>query len=376
MELRDFNIEEYKEEMSVYKKYTDKIDDLEKKKESLYPSFLGTYLISLVLIFIIIISPEEGLGEIFSSIILTLLIFSFPIAFIFHGIFCADFFTNIFSLGKTNELKKQISEIEELRNNSYTRLLPFEKIISSYFDNQLKEFFEDNLYKKRSGNQKFEESLSEFLSIIEEAKNINLVTTNLYLSEYEKYVLKRSVDHDFQKLKKTTKLDPMSTLARDLSKVTAQEPKEIVVPEKHYRIARKIDNWDEINKKRRLTGLEGEEIVVVLEQEFLKSISRDDLSQKVSHVSVKEGDGLGYDVLSFFEDGKEKYIEVKSTKISFSSPFSISRNELGFLKEHNEDSFIYHVLLSEDEPQIKVYSIKEFLEKNDLIPTQYIVKAK
>ena len=125
-----------------------------------------------------------------------------------------------------------------------------------------------------------------------------------------------------------------------------------------------------------MTGLKGEEIAVVIEQEFFESIGRKDLAQKVRHVSAEDGDGLGYDVLSFFENGKEKYIEVKSTTTSLSSPFYLSRNELGFLNEHNEDAFIYRVLVSDDTPQIMSYSGAEILEKNELIPVQYMVKTK
>lgn len=42
-----------------------------------------------------------------------------------------------------------------------------------------------------------------------------------------------------------------------------------------------------------------------IEKKYLTSINREDLSQKVEHRSKNQGDGLGYDILSFFEDGRE-----------------------------------------------------------------------
>ena len=43
-------------------------------------------------------------------------------------------------------------------------------------------------------------------------------------------------------------------------------------------------------------------------------LGRPDLAEKVIHVSQIEGDGAGYDIKSFHEDGTVKYIEVKTTR--------------------------------------------------------------
>ena len=80
--------------------------------------------------------------------------------------------------------------------------------------------------------------------------------------------------------------------------------------------------------------------------------------------------------MSFFEDGREKFIEVKSTTTSLKSPFYLSRNELGFLNDHNEDYFLYRILVSNDVPQIEIYSSPEVLEMNEILPVQYMVQAK
>ena len=307
------------------------------------------------------------------------------LACIFIAAFLSDSFVNLFSFGRLNKIKRLGAEIEahikeakKLKEDTYKKLQPFEKAVADYYKTLLAEFFENNLYKKRSGGQQLEEALSEFSSTIEEISPLNsvLITTSIPLEEYKEYLKRRTINHNFQASRKNEKLNSIRDLARNFSRVPPQKPKEFVAPERLYRTARKIDNWDEINRKRKMTGLKGEEIAVVIEQEFFESIGRNDLAQKIRHVSAEDGDGLGYDILSFFENGREKYIEVKSTTTSLSSPFYLSRNEFGFLKEHSEDAFIYRVLISGDEPQVKTDSSREFLEKNDLIPVQYMVKAK
>ena len=53
-------------------------------------------------------------------------------------------------------------------------------------------------------------------------------------------------------------------------------------------------------------------------------------------VAQTRGDGLGYDVLSFAPDGRERWIEVKTTNAGPSTPFLISRNELDVWKANIE----------------------------------------
>jgi len=60
-------------------------------------------------------------------------------------------------------------------------------------------------------------------------------------------------------------------------------------------------------------GLAGEEFIVQFEHWRLNSLGAHKLADRVDHVSKSKGDGLGYDVLSFDADGKERFIEVKTT---------------------------------------------------------------
>ncbi len=387
IDSKELTLEEYRQEISVYKNYREKLygrekelDDLKKKEKGYRECPPILYGILYVLTTWMFVANGTGFLE---SLFLSLLLAG--LACVFVAVFLPDSLVNLLNFGRLNKIKRlreeingRIEEFKKFKEDTYKKLQSFEKPICDHYKAQLAEFFENNLYKKRSGSQQFEEALSEFSSTIEEISPLNsvLVTTSIPLEEYKEYLKKRTINHNLQVSKKSETLTSVRNFARKLSEPQEQKQKEIIAPERLYRTARRIDNWEEINKKRKITGLKGEEIAVVIEQEFFESIGRKDLAEKVRHVSAEDGDGLGYDVLSFFENGKEKYIEVKSTTASLGSSFYLSRNELGFLKEHNEDAFIYRVLISGEVPQIMTYSSPQVLEQNEIIPVQYMVKAK
>jgi hypothetical protein len=81
-------------------------------------------------------------------------------------------------------------------------------------------------------------------------------------------------------------------------------------------------------------GFAGEELVVKFEQYRLLKGGNDHLAAKVEHVSKTQGDGLGFDVLSFDADGVERFIEVKTTTFAKETPFYASSSELRFAREN------------------------------------------
>jgi hypothetical protein len=93
------------------------------------------------------------------------------------------------------------------------------------------------------------------------------------------------------------------------------------------RLVRKFDPVERDFRNRKL-GREGEEIVFHFERERLNRRDRPDLAKKLRWVSEEEGDGAGYDILSFDEKGKELFLEVKTTVGSDTTPFYLTRNEL------------------------------------------------
>ncbi|HWG06657.1 MAG TPA: DUF3883 domain-containing protein [Beijerinckiaceae bacterium] len=98
------------------------------------------------------------------------------------------------------------------------------------------------------------------------------------------------------------------------------------------RLVRKFNPVERDFRNRKL-GREGEELVLQFERERLKKFERPDLVKKIRWTSQEDGDGAGYDILSFDEKGKERFLEVKTTVGPDVTPFYITRNELSFSSE-------------------------------------------
>lgn len=80
--------------------------------------------------------------------------------------------------------------------------------------------------------------------------------------------------------------------------------------------------------RNRSLGKAGELFVSELESRRLHAAGKKTLADRIEHVAMTQGDGLGFDVLSFEEDGRERLIEVKTTAFDELTPFFVSRNEL------------------------------------------------
>lgn len=292
---------------------------------------------------------------------------------------------------KAEEIKKiKDKEIREKLDSIKNKVIHFEESCKDYYLNYLEQFYQNNLYKKRSGNEKFEHSISEFSSMIDEVKDISnklmFIKMQSDLLSYKEYITGRQIDHKYQINKKFNSFNEIKDYTKNgTPSIEIEKPKETkddkakfvlkyMPPEKRYVTPRKIDNWEEINKKRKETGDKGEEIAIAIERDFLESVNRKDLADKIRHVSLETGDGLGYDILSFWENGKEKYIEVKSTTVNINLPFNISRNELNFLKEHKEDAFIYRILITEKEPEFVAIPSYIVLD-GEITATSFLVKV-
>lgn len=101
------------------------------------------------------------------------------------------------------------------------------------------------------------------------------------------------------------------------------------------RLVRKFDPVERDFRNRKL-GREGEELVLHFERQRLQMQDRVDLAKKVKWISQEEGDGAGYDILSFDHHGNERLLEVKTTVGADTTPFYITRNELSLSSERPE----------------------------------------
>ncbi|HAS6450929.1 TPA: DUF3427 domain-containing protein [Vibrio parahaemolyticus] len=101
-------------------------------------------------------------------------------------------------------------------------------------------------------------------------------------------------------------------------------------------------DWAEKDEKNRSLGNAGEELVLEYEQKFLIENNLEHLVKDIDHVATHDADA-GYDIKSFDLKGVEKYIEVKTTRGSKTTPFYISRNEVEKSLKLGKNYWIYRV---------------------------------
>ncbi|MDP3423161.1 MAG: DUF3883 domain-containing protein [Burkholderiaceae bacterium] len=99
-------------------------------------------------------------------------------------------------------------------------------------------------------------------------------------------------------------------------------------------------------------GLAGEEFVLQFEHWRLNAIGQCALADRVEHVAQSKGDGLGYDVLSFEPDGRERFIEVKTTAFGKDTPFFVSKNELSFSRTAAQQFHLYRLFEFRKQPRL------------------------
>lgn len=141
-------------------------------------------------------------------------------------------------------------------------------------------------------------------------------------------------------------------------------------------IARKVDYFKKAKNQKKL-GLLGELMVLQYEVDFLKDNGREKLADKVKHISETDGDGAGYDILSFDMDGSEKYIEVKTTSGGRDTPFNITDNEIEFSKLKTSNYYLYRVYdYDMEKNEAKFYEVNgDLTKKLNLKPETYIANG-
>ena len=102
-------------------------------------------------------------------------------------------------------------------------------------------------------------------------------------------------------------------------------------------------NYLELEARNQQLGDAGEKLVMAYEKARLRTIGRIDLLDSVEQVSETLGPNAGYDIRSFEQDGKERFIEVKTTKYGKMTPFFVTANELLFSERNREQYNLYRV---------------------------------
>ena len=97
---------------------------------------------------------------------------------------------------------------------------------------------------------------------------------------------------------------------------------------------------------------------------------RADLAKRVRWRARDDGDGLGYDILSFEKDGADRLIEVKTTGAGKYFPFTLTRNELACSRNNHAAFCLYRVF--DFGPLPRLYILRGALDEAcTLTPTQF-----
>ena len=152
---------------------------------------------------------------------------------------------------------------------------------------------------------------------------------------------------------------------------------EIEVVETEIDFTPRTVNYIQNNIENKRIGDLGELWAINFEKKKLLKADKPKLAEKVKHVAKDKGDGLGYDILSFDIDGKEIYIEVKTTKGNANSTFFITRNELERSKTERQSFYLYRVFnYNEETDNAELLIIKGDLTYLCEVPWTYKVNSK
>lgn len=144
--------------------------------------------------------------------------------------------------------------------------------------------------------------------------------------------------------------------------------------------APRIIDWEQVNSRRTELGFQGECFAFRFETNRVINFAPLDTA-RIIHLSVEQGDGAGFDIISLNEDGSDRYIEVKTTEGDWQTPFYMTSNEIEFFQLHMEDNnaFIYRVYNFNRITQtgfIQVISAQELYQNYNFDPISYKVSLK
>lgn len=123
-------------------------------------------------------------------------------------------------------------------------------------------------------------------------------------------------------------------------------------PEVGYRRRRPFKiNYLEREQMNMSLGEKGEQLILAYERWQLERAGKAGLAEQVRWIA-NEDDGAGFDILSKNPNGTDKYIEVKTTKLSKEAPFFFSRNEYEFSKAKAGDYHLYRVFQFAKSPRM------------------------
>ena len=102
----------------------------------------------------------------------------------------------------------------------------------------------------------------------------------------------------------------------------------------------------------RSLGDAGESLVMEFERARLRTQGRDHLAGNVEQVSKTVGDHAGFDIHSYEVNGRDRFIEVKTTRYGKLTPFYISAGEVRFSRANADAYHLYRLFEFRQEPKL------------------------
>ncbi len=110
-------------------------------------------------------------------------------------------------------------------------------------------------------------------------------------------------------------------------------------------------NFLEKEQNNRRLGEGGEKLILEYERWRLIKSGKENLADKIEWVSKELGDGTGYDILSKNKNGSDRFIEVKTTKLTKETPIFLTKNEIAFAEQMTKNFYLYRVFNFDSHPQ-------------------------
>lgn len=228
--------------------------------------------------------------------------------------------------------------------------------------------------RKRNGTKsEFETGFSK-LCILDETDRVSLASLRIYFKEWKWLKNTQTVvtinDNIADNLwALVTAPDYVFSSLEDRIAIVKEKPNSLHVSNKNS--IREIDFIGRYQNQI-LNGKLAEKLVLNFERDFFVNNGKSELADKVEIVSNDER--LGYDILSYDNNGSEKHIEVKCAQ-SNSEHYSyfMSQNQLAKCKDGNLNYWFYLVIdIGSNQPKIYKFAGNK-IQKDYLKETHYSV---
>lgn len=267
-----------------------------------------------------------------------------------------------------NNLKKEICLLlVSASNNDYEEIKKCKiadlfkgKILSTYYPEKYLCIFDEEDVDKFLNLLEIKYDVHE-IDTLEKKKKLLIEYKNNHplLSKYSDYYFVLFLYIAFKnevKIKNTVS----GEIDYDIEFVDFEYLKNHEVQKKNQYRSRDTD-YEKINRNKKDVGNRGENAILQSEINKLKKLGLNDLAERVC---ISDNDAIGYDIISFDENGNEIHIEVKTNSGNKSYlDFYITDNELQHLIE-DSNYYIYYLYNIKGRPKCHIINKESILRNN------------